>query len=428
MDRPTGRMLGAVPPRSAACETLIAEVAARLDPLADGIAEQMIDRVTVEMGLPADDEELREDLVAAARGSVLLITVMARSWTDPHVVPPPKDALLWARSLVARNFAIDTLLRVYRIGQSGYHEVWHRELAATGAPAEVVIEAIGAVSAFTFAWVDAISTPLVDAYEDERARRLRGAEAMRSETVALVLSGEPFDVRAVSARLRYDLEREHIALVAWLDADAPEPARDGIEATVTAVARSLTRGDAPALLLRDAPRSVLAWVPRPGDGEAALRQARAVLQGTGVRVALGASGAGAAGFRESHDQARRARRVARLLRRNAALTTYAEVAITDLLTQDLPAARRLTRSTLGPLAADDDRARRLLSTLRVFFQEGQSFARTARRLDIHENTIADRIRRALELTGHDRDDLDALRTAVELAPLLDEVPAAALEA
>lgn len=177
------------------------------------------------------------------------------------------------------------------------------------------------------------------------------------------------------------------------------------------------------LVLRHAPRVLHAWVPRPEVGGTTEARVREVLRPTAVRAAFGAVGRDVAGFRESHDQALRARRVARLLRRAATLTTFEQVATLDLLTQDAPAAVRLARTTLGPLAADDDRARRLLVTLRAYFEEEGSYARAARRLGIHENTIADRVRRALELTGHDRGDLRALRTAVELAPLLSGPPA-----
>jgi len=56
----------------------------------------------------------------------------------------------------------------------------------------------------------------------------------------------------------------------------------------------------------------------------------------------------------------------------------------------------------------------------VLLEEGQSFARTGRRLGIHQNTIAYRVRRAIELTGQDGAGSQALRAAVTLAPLLED--------
>jgi DNA-binding PucR family transcriptional regulator len=71
-----------------------------------------------------------------------------------------------------------------------------------------------------------------------------------------------------------------------------------------------------------------------------------------------------------------------------------------LLTADLDEARRFAVRELGPLAADGDSSRRLVTTLLAFLDEGASFARAARRLGVHENTVAYRVRRAEELLGH----------------------------
>lgn len=409
--------LGAVPPRSAACEALITEIATRIEPRVDAVAVQLIDRVVAEMDLPADDEDLREDLVAAARGSVALITANARTWTDPHIVPAPHDALIWARSLVARGLAIDSLLRVYRIGQSGYHDLWHRELG-DGDPA-VALEAARAISAFIFTWIDAIAAPLVEAYEDELGRRERGADAIRAETVAEVLGGGPIDVGSASARLGYELERSHVGILAWVEPTAPRSSHDDLERVAGAVATALADCGGRPLVLRQTPRSVVGWVARASLEEGTLDTLRATLAGTGVRVSLGSPADGVAGFRTTHDQARRGRRVARLLRRSSPVVRYSDVAVTDLLTRDPEAARVVAAATLGPLGADNDSARRLLATLRVFLQEGQSYARTARRLGLHENTVAYRVRRAVELSGQPSVEAHALRAAVELAPLLE---------
>src|SRR5581483_9063979 len=249
MSAPERGLLGAVPARSAACEAVITRIAASLEPQVEEIAEQLIDRVVLEMEFDSDDLELREDLIAAACGSVRLITVMARSWTDPHIVPPPQDAISWARSLVARRLPAEAIIRVYRIGQAGYHEAWINELAACGAEEPVVIEAIRAVSAFVFTWVDAIFQPLLDAYHQELAKRVSGAQAMRAETIALALSGEPFDQAAASARLRYELGRRHLALIAWTEPDAGDEAHDAIEIHTAAAAAVLAPAQPAAPLI-----------------------------------------------------------------------------------------------------------------------------------------------------------------------------------
>jgi DNA-binding PucR family transcriptional regulator len=416
---PASRLLGDIPERSPACEALITRVAARIEAHTDAIAERLVDRIAHEMDLVREDEDVRDDLLALARACASLLTSMTRTWSDPRAVPPPEDALVWSRSFVSRRLPMGALLRVFRIGQSGYREVWHDELAASGEDPRLILEALKATSAFTFTWVDAILEPVAATYEEERERSLRGAHAVRAETVEAILSREPLDATHAGARLGYELNRPHLAYVAWVETDAGEAARDSIEQLAPAVAALLGGPDAcRPLLLRVAPRVVHGWVPRGAIGGEQLAAIRKLLADTHLRVAAGRPAAGVEGFRTSHEEARRARRVARLLRRSAAVTRYEDVAVADLLTRDPDVARDVVRAALGPLAVDDDSSRRLIATLRVFLQEGQSFSRAARRLGIHENTVAYRVRRVLELTGQQDAGSLVLRAAVELVPLL----------
>lgn len=61
--------------------------------------------------------------------------------------------------------------------------------------------------------------------------------------------------------------------------------------------------------------------------------------------------------------------------------------------------RRYVRHTLGPLwdGAPEDRA--LLSTLTAFVRSGHNVRRTARALEVHENTVRQRIAKVRKLTG-----------------------------
>jgi DNA-binding PucR family transcriptional regulator len=86
------------------------------------------------------------------------------------------------------------------------------------------------------------------------------------------------------------------------------------------------------------------------------------------------------------------------------------------MTSDLDEARRFVHAEIGPLMEDSDASRRLAATLEVFLQEESSFVRAARRLGIHENTVAYRVRRAEELLGHRAADRQLeLRAALRLA-------------
>jgi DNA-binding PucR family transcriptional regulator len=410
---------GAFPVCSPACEQLIARTARRVEARVDEIAAGLVERVRVAIAALDGDDDLSEEILAAAKGSATLLTAMAGTWADPRVVPPPHEALEWSRSLVRRGIPIDVLLRVYRNGQSGYHGVWHQELVASGAEPDLVYEALNACSAFFFTWVEAICQPLVNAYQEEQERRLAGTQAVRSQAVEEILAGLAVDVRAASACLDYELERTHLAFLAWSDDPALSVGPDALEDVAFGVARVLADSSERPLVLPGPSGTMMAWAAGGLVTPDRLASLRAMMQGSVGRVAIGASASGVPGFRKSHDQARRARRVARLLRRRARVTPYQDVVIADLLTRDVGAAREVARVTLGPLAGNDDASRRLLATLRVFFEEAQSYARTARRLGLHQNTVSYRVRRAIELTGEPGPESATLQAALTLAPLLE---------
>lgn len=412
---------GRVPERSPECAAIITHAAEALERRSDEVVDQLI-AYALDGLEPMREESLAEALVAAARGIVPLLTAMARAWVDPHVVPPPHDSVVLARTLVARDLSITVLLRALRLGQAAYQQLWHREITSAGAPADVTLEAVSACTAFIFVWIDAISEPLVAAYEEERARRAGALEAVRAKTVADILAGQEVDPGVAGARMGYELKRSHIGAILWVEPGSGAVSAGRLPELGASVAgRLAAAASSPyALTVAAGPRAMHVWAHSdraPGDLPAELRT---LLHGTSVRVAVGGAGHGVDGFRQTHAEAQRARRVAVHLRRRAAVTCYTEdVAVCDLLIRDPVAARDVATRMLGPLAAPDDKTRRLLATLTVFVEEGGSIARTARRLGLHKNTVAYRLRRAAELSGHPDANSASLQTAVRLAPLLD---------
>ena len=76
---------------------------------------------------------------------------------------------------------------------------------------------------------------------------------------------------------------------------------------------------------------------------------------------------------------------------------------------------------MGALAAADDTTRRLAATVRTYLDEHGSRGRTAKRLNIHENTVSYRLRQAEELLDRSVDNGTLeLRVALALADLVDE--------
>ena len=92
-----------------------------------------------------------------------------------------------------------------------------------------------------------------------------------------------------------------------------------------------------------------------------------------------------------------------------------------LATANIDQARAFVARELGALAAADDTTRRLAATVRTYLDENGSRARTAKRLNIHENTVSYRLRQAEEILGRsvDKRTLE-LRVALTLADLVDE--------
>jgi DNA-binding PucR family transcriptional regulator len=101
------------------------------------------------------------------------------------------------------------------------------------------------------------------------------------------------------------------------------------------------------------------------------------------------------------------------------VTRYSAVALAALATVDIERARDFVVAQLGRLAGDDDVALRLAATLRVYLEENGSPTRTAKRLGIHENTVANRVRQAEKLLGRPvAEQRLELHMALALAPLV----------
>lgn len=411
---------GAAAPSPAAGE-LIATVARALERRFDAVTAELVATLDARMPELTGDEDFHDQTVATARASAELITAMALTWTDPQDLQAPHEALEWARRGADRGLSGETLLRAYRLGHARYWELWYAELRDRQTDQDVFTEATAASSAFFFRWIDAISAPLLRAHEEQRDRRARSADAVRSDTVRRILDRAPVDEQAAAARLGYELGGWHLAVIAWIDRDGGDPAGTALEEVTTQLALRLAGPGAKPLIVRDGALALWGWVRRyePFD-EDALRLACDAVGGP-ARVAIGRPGLGVEGFRDSHLQARVARRVARFAPRGEPLVRYDdETGVLALLTNDVDRARRFVHRTLGPLASGDEATRRLLDTLRVFQEEGQSFARTAARLEVHQNTAAYRVKRALELAGKDDASSLALRAAVSLVPLVGD--------
>ena len=317
-----------------------------------------------------------------------------------------------------RGVPLTMLMRSYRIA----HAATANELAAilmrnATDPAELS-RAGELCSTAMFHYVDTALCLAEAEYNNEREQWIRSAAAQRAETIDTILSGKPIDIDTASRRLRHDLRRVHVSAIAWL-ADHVD-GRDPFTVLGAAIRDiSAAIGCQHPLIHARGTLSIAAWistnteVPSRVLDDLRFRSALA----PGVRVAIGEPGRAITGFVDSQTEALEAARVARLLNRpEGSITRFNDVALLALATTDLSRTSRFVERELGPLAGADEATRRLTTTVRTYLDESGSRARTAKRLHVHENTVAYRLRRAEELLGRPLDNRTLeLRMALVLA-------------
>jgi hypothetical protein len=317
------------------------------------------------------------DLLAAARsssaGNLALVFSLVRGEIATTEVEQPPQAAAFTRELARRNVPVTELERAYRMVQRRMWRWGIEEMRARIPDPDTLAACIEEFSEASFVTGDLLSSLVMVRYAEERDRWARSAYAVRAATVQELLSGRPVDVRSASRRLRYELEQRHQAFVAWAEDEDSIPESGAAQL-----------GGARALLVSLGVGVIAGWGPY---GTLALDA-----EIDGVSVAVGLPGSGARGFRISHQQAMEARRVARTFDCGPGPVAYSKLARLALLTQDPEQARAFASRVLGPLAEGGAQARRLAETLFVVLEEQGSPRRAGKRLGVHENTIAKRLR------------------------------------
>jgi len=390
---------------------LVEELSAELDDIAAQLAD------TIHEHLDELDDDMRVWTLQSTRANLGVMVTLMREGADPRSVTAPPEAIGYAKEYVVRGLDFVLLQRAYRTAQGVFAGMILERLRQATDDSDHLADAMGFFNAWIFAWIEAIERQLTDVYMAEREQWVRGAAAMRAAEVRAILGGAEVDVTEVSGRLGYELDRHHVGFVVWKETAEDSPGTAGalfgeMEQVAAAVAESL--GSRAALTVAQG-RHLACWAGRHephhlGD----LRVPRGA--GKGLSVAAGTPAHGVEGFVLSHQEALLARRVAQLRGDSAARVAFPEVALEALMVDDPEAARRFAARELGPLTAEDDATRRLAATLAIFLDEGASFARAARRLGIHTNTVTYRVHRAEELLGHPASERQLeLRMALRLA-------------
>jgi DNA-binding PucR family transcriptional regulator len=387
------------------------------------LAEQAVARMQIEMpALFPDPHSVKENVVSTEAGIRQLADIIDVGG-DPRDVELPAPTSAIARAGVQRQLPLASLMRFYRVAHElMWQWMWER-VTASAVDQLQQAAALRLASSFMFGYVDTAMNRAEQAYEAEREIWLRNTAAARTDAIDDILSQRERDQQRASKRLRYDVNRQHVGAIAWVDS-VPEDrdAQTSLAEALTILAREL--GGETILIHPAGAFAASGWLSRQTDFAAvdfgAGTAARRPKLPDGVHVSIGEPGHGLKGFRCSHIEAENARRVASLAGPHAApLTRYRDVAVAALASSDAEHAASFVQRVLGPLAADDEATYRVATTLSVYLQENRSRARAARRLTVHPNTISYRVDQAQMILGRsiDTDSLD-LAVALALLPTL----------
>jgi DNA-binding PucR family transcriptional regulator len=396
------------------------EFAERADEISAAVVGSFSDRLPDLLG----DAEGLEAYRASTEASFRNLAEVLRSGADPrHAVSLGLATLDVALDGAHHGVPLTVLLRSYRLAHAATTQHLNAILARHVTDPDELNRAIELCSAWMFAYVDAALCLIEDAYTAERDRWMRSAAASQAETIGTILAGQPIDVEVASRRLRHELQRVHVAAIAWLDVH--EEGRNTLallEAAIRDIAAAI--GSQHPLVQPLGTLSVAAWVSTKGDVPSRVLDELRFQTATapGVRVAIGEPARGIGGFRASHLEALEAQRIARMAGRpEGSITRHHDISLRALATANIEAARAFVACELGPLASRDETTQRLAATVRTYLDENGSRGRAARRLHVHENTVAYRLRQAEEVLGRsvDKRTLE-LRVALAVADLVGE--------
>jgi PucR C-terminal helix-turn-helix domain/GGDEF-like domain len=327
---------------------------------------------------------------------------------DGRRAPPVPVVLLAQARVAARNrVSLDTVLRRYFAGYMllGDHLVEEAEGCSLDA---------GELKRLLRSQA-ALFDRLLLAVSEEFAREGRrgdsgDSERRRIELVERLLSGELLE----TAELAYDLDAEHLGLVA-AGARAAEAVRE--------LAAAL---DTRLLLVCPDERMAWAWFgARRAIDPDRLSGLLGKIWPAGVALALGEPGPGPAAWRLTHRQAAAALPVA--LRGEERVVHYRDVAMLATILHDEILTTSLRQIYLGPLQAANDGGAVALDTLRAYFAAERNVSSAAAALGVDRRTVASRLRAIEDRIGRSLSGASAdLELALRLADL--ESPSADVQA
>ncbi|MBV9041066.1 MAG: helix-turn-helix domain-containing protein [Acidimicrobiia bacterium] len=353
-----------------------------------------------------------DDAAALRAGIGDSVDAVLRVLAEDSSPEAPPAAIEDAQRFAQRGVPAVVLIRAYRVGQARFLALCMDQLLGQTDGDGVEVQASRAMVAAASQYSDHVVEKVVSAYEEHRDAWVRDRSAVLAMRIRAVLRGDAVDISATERTLGYRFDRDHQALVLWVDDHELDA-----HARMRRVVRALGdfAGDGGPLVVPLDESTMWAWLPVASSVLAGDELAVAVKAEPSVIAAVGEPVRGLEGFRRSHRQATDARGVALAAGpARMTITPFADVAPISMLCRDLEAARDWVHETLGELAIESARNEGLRETALVFLQTGGSYTATAEQLFLHRNTAQYRVRKAEEARGRPLRDG---RLDVELALL-----------
>ena len=368
-----------------------ASLLANVSSLAEDMHTYIVERIP-EVG---GDAELRGLTLGSCSSNLEAVLSMFRHGIDVAAAEAPVTALEHARAMASRGHSVDVMLRFYRLGHEYFTEKLSEWLTDRIDDPAAALRTFVDLERYGFRYIDRISSLVAAEYVAELDRRQNQARAERDDVVRALLAGERVDLSRAERVLSHRLTGRQIGFVCWAEDRGVD-----LEGVARKVGRYL--GVSHSLVVADGPLAVWGWASITGDVRTLLTDMATEFPGEreNVHIAVGSAHPGAAGFRASHLEALRARRVIELSGRTPpSVTEFSDVALVDAIARDLDAARAFVAAQLGDLARDDVKERGERAALLAVLDAQGSLTAAARTLGIHKNTVLQRVRRAEERRG-----------------------------
>jgi len=395
--------------------------AAELSGQASSYADDMLGYIAERIPEASADDELRGLTLGSCSSNLEAALSMVRHGIDVSAASAPVTALEHARAMAARGYSVDVMLRFYRMGHAYFTERILAGITEFVPDPALAVEVLDSLQRYAFAYVDRISSEVAAEYVAELDRIQTRTRAARTDAVRALIAGNPVDLRRAERTLSHRLTGWQTGFVCWTDRDDVDLGRLG-----EAVGAHL--GSSHPLLVPDGARALWGWVSTassPSMAPSDLQPLGAQIPET-VRVTVGTPAQGADGFRDSHLQAQRGRRIVDLTGRGTPVTAYSAIALVDTMSGDLDLARAFVATELGGLAVAGRREEEERRALLAVLDAQGGLAAAAEALGVHRNTVLQRLRRAEERRGRPGTERVAeLHAALHLAQVLGPVVLAA---